>query len=278
MIKLKVAILPVMRYTDACFEKIILRLEGYIMKLMLMAISVLLALASFSCRQKDQEQEQQQAQQQQNVHAQQGEAVVDIHKAVVQEVIQANSYTYLKVKEAESEFWIAVTKRQIDAGATISFAGGLEMNNFESKELQRTFEKIYFVDRILGGEPSASAQSMSMPHGMKPELEKKEVSIEPAEGGITIGELFANRDSYADKTVLIKGQVTKVNRAIMDRNWVHLQDGTGDSGGYDLTITTGEEVNVGDVVTFEGKITLNKDFGSGYSYEVIMEQGILQTR
>ncbi|MHC4324820.1 MAG: nucleotide-binding protein [Planctomycetota bacterium] len=248
------------------------------MKLMLMAISVLLALASFSCRQKDQEQEQQQAQQQQNVHAQQGEAVVDIHKAVVQEVIQANSYTYLKVKEAESEFWIAVTKRQIDAGATISFAGGLEMNNFESKELQRTFEKIYFVDRILGGEPSASAQSMSMPHGMKPELEKKEVSIEPAEGGITIGELFANRDSYADKTVLIKGQVTKVNRAIMDRNWVHLQDGTGDSGGYDLTITTGEEVNVGDVVTFEGKITLNKDFGSGYSYEVIMEQAKLQAQ
>ena len=171
---------------------------------------------------------------------------------------------------------MAVTKREITVGAKISFAGGLEMKNFESKDLQRTFETIYFVDRIVSGSASSSQQPMSMPHPVKPELEKKEVSIEPAEGGITISELFTNRDSYADKTVLIKGQVTKVNRAIMDRNWVHLQDGTGDSGGFDLTVTTTEQVNVGDVVTFEGKITLNKDFGSGYSYEVLMEQAKLQ--
>jgi hypothetical protein len=233
-----------------------------------------LALASLSCRQKDQEQKQQQ----QQVDTQQGGETVDIHTAVVQEVLQATSYTYLKVKEADSEFWIAITKKEIEAGAKISYAGGLEMNNFQSKDLQRTFETIYFVDRIVGGESSASRQSMSMPHRMKPELEKKEISIEPADGGITIGELFTNRDSYADKTVLIKGQVTKVNRAIMDRNWVHLQDGTGDSGGFDLTITTDEEVNVGDIVTFEGKIALNRDFGAGYSYEVLMEQAKLQTQ
>ncbi len=117
-----------------------------------------------------------------------------------------------------------------------------------------------------------------MPHRIKPELEKKEISIEPAEGGITIGELFANRDSYADKTVLVKGQVTKVNRAIMDRNWVHLQDGTSDSGSFDLTVTTTEEVNVGDVVMFEGKIMLKKDFGAGYYYDVIMEEARLQSQ
>ncbi len=248
------------------------------MKLTLTAISILLALVSLSCRQKEQEQKQQQAQEQQRVQMQQGGAAVSIRKAVVQEVVQATSYTYLKVKEADSEFWIAITKREIEAGETISFAGGLEMNNFQSKDLQRTFETIYFVDKIVGGESSASQQSMSMSHQMKPELEKKEISIEPAEGGITIAELFTNRDSYADKTVLIKGQVTKVNRAIMDKNWVHLQDGTGDSGGFDLTVTTDEEVNVGDIVTFEGKITLNKDFGSGYSYEVLMEQAKLQAQ
>lgn len=248
------------------------------MKLTLTAISILLALVSLSCRQKEQEQKQQQAQEQQRVQMQQGGAAVSIRKAVVQEVVQATSYTYLKVKEADSEFWIAITKREIEAGETISFAGGLEMNNFQSKDLQRTFETIYFVDKIVGGESSASQQSMSMSHQMKPELEKKEISIEPAEGGITIAELFTNRASYADKTVLIKGQVTKVNRAIMEKNWVHLQDGTGYSGGFDLTVTTQEQVNVGDVVTFEGKITLNKDFGAGYSYEVIMEQAKLQTQ
>lgn len=248
------------------------------MKLTLTVISILLALASLSCRQKEQEQKEQQVHEQQNVHTQQSGVAADLHTVVVQEVVQATSYSYLKVKEADREFWIAISKREIEAGATISFAGGLEMKNFESKDLQRTFETVYFVDRIVGGESSASGQSMSMSRQMKPELEKKEISIEPAEGGITIAELFTNRDSYADKTVLIKGQVTKVNRAIMDKNWIHLQDGTGDSGGFDLTITTDEEVNVGDVVTFEGKITLNKDFGSGYSYEVLMEQAKLKAQ
>lgn len=243
------------------------------MKLTLTVVSILLALASLSCREKEQEQ---QAQQQQQM--QQDSAAANLHTVVVQEVIQASSYTYLKVTEADRDFWIAINKRDIEVGTTISFADGLEMNNFQSKDLKRTFEKIYFVNQIVGGESTTSRQSMNMPHRMKPELEMKEVSIEPAKGGITISELFANRDSYADKTVLIKAQVMKVNRAIMDRNWVHLQDGTGDSGNFDLTITTEEEVNVGDVVTFEGKITLNKDFGAGYSYEVIMEQARLQTQ
>ena len=248
------------------------------MKLTLTAMSILLALVSLSCREKEAEQKEPQARQQQQVQMQQGVAAADLRTVVVQEVVQATSYTYLKVKEADSEFWIAVTKREIQAGAEISFAGGLEMKNFESKDLQRTFETVYFVDRIIGGGVPATQQSMSMPRPVKPELEKKEISIEPAAGGITIGELFANRDSYADKTVLIKGQVTKVNRAIMEKNWVHLQDGTGDSGNFDLTITTNDEANVGDVVTFEGKITLNKDFGAGYSYEVIMEQAKLKNQ
>jgi hypothetical protein len=244
------------------------------MKLTLTAITVLLALLSISCREKKQDQ-QQQTQQQQN--ARQDGATVDVHTAVVQEVIQATSYTYLKVKEADKDFWIAVTKRQIEPGATISFMDGLEMNNFQSKDLQQTFEKIYFVSRIVGGGTTTIQRSMSMPHQTRPEPEKKEISIKPVEGGVTIGEIFAKRDSYAGKNVLVKGQVTKVNRAIMNKNWVHLQDGTGDSGGFDLTVTTNDEVKVGDIVTFEGKVTLNKDFGSGYSYEVIMEQAKLKT-
>jgi hypothetical protein len=240
---------------------------------MLTAISILLALASLSCREKDQ---QQQAQQQQNT--QQDAATINTHTVVVQEVIQATSYTYLRVKEADREFWMAINKRQIEPGATISFKGGLLMKNFQSKDLQRTFETIYFVNRITGDESSTTQQPMSMTHQGKPEPDKKDVSIEPAEGGITIGQLFADRDSYAGKTVLIKGLVTKVNRAIMDRNWVHLQDGTGDSDNFDLTVTTTEDVKVGDVATFEGKIALKKDLGAGYYYEVIMEEAKLITQ
>ena len=58
----------------------------------------------------------------------------------------------------------------------------------------------------------------------------------------------------------------------MAMHWVHLKDGTGEEGTDDLTITTDETVIVGQVVTFEGTIVLNKDFGAGYKYDVIMQQ------
>ncbi len=248
------------------------------MQLKLTTISILMVLLSFSCRQEEEKPQEQPRQPQQQVQPQpQAPAGADMHTAVVQEVVQATSYTYLKLKENDRDFWIAITKREAKAGETISFAGGLEMKNFESKELQRTFESIYFVDRIISGEqsPPAGHGSTRAPGRTKPALEKKEVSIEPAEGGITIGELLGNADSYSGKTVRIKGQVTKVNQAILGKNWVHLQDGTSASDKFDLTITTQEQVNVGDVVTFEGKIVLNKDFGAGYVYEVLMEEAKL---
>jgi len=184
------------------------------MKLTLTAITILTMLVLFSCRQKE-ETPHQQAQPQE-----QAEADVSVHTAVVQEVLQAAAYTYLNVKENDTNFWIAVTKREIQPGATISFAEGLEMNNFQSKDLQRTFEKVYFVDQVAGDAPSTSADqpSMGTTHRMKPAMEKQAISIEPAKGGISVGELFAKRDSYAARTVLIRGQVTKINRAIMGKN------------------------------------------------------------
>jgi len=249
--------------------------EGNKMKLTLTAILVLTALLLFSCREKEEKPQEQPVQ-----PPQQTGAGANVHTVVVKEVIQASAYTYLKVKENDRDFWIAITKREIEIGETLSFAGGLEMKNFESKDLQRTFETIYFVDKIDSNQPSPSAgnPSIEMPHGKKPVIGQKEISIEPVEGGITIGELFSNRDSYANKSVLIKGQVTKVNRAIMGRNWIHLQDGTSGSGSYDLTVTTQDEVSVGDVVTFEGTIVLKKDFGAGYAYDVLMEKAKRQAQ
>jgi hypothetical protein len=236
------------------------------MRLIAVAVAILTILWLASCRPKEQGPQQEQAQ-----PAPQ-QATASVHAGVVQEVIQATAYTYLRVKEQEKTAWIAVTRCSVNVGDTVYFADGLEMRDFTSKDLQRTFETIYFVSRFsTGSPPSAHGPSAPMSHQAKPATERLELSIERPEGGVSIGELFANRGSYADKTVLVRGQVTKVNRAIMDRNWVHLQDGTSDSGNYDLTITTTEEVTPGEVVTFEGRIALNKDFGSGYAYDVLME-------
>jgi len=197
------------------------------------------------------------------------------HKVTVKEVVQATSYTYLNVEENNESFWIAVNRSEYTEGVVLYYDEGLEMNNFESKDLQRTFETVYFVQGI-SDQPTlpGEQQPMTQSQPQKPTIEKLDVSIEPADGGISIATLFANRETYKDQIVKISGQVTKFNPNIMGKNWIHIQDGSDDSGNFDLTITTSQVVNVGDVVTFEGKISLNKDFGAGYTYEVIMEEAV----
>ena len=54
------------------------------------------------------------------------------HAVVVQEVIQANAYTYLNVAENGQTFWIAITKADIKEGQKLYYDSGLEMTNFES--------------------------------------------------------------------------------------------------------------------------------------------------
>lgn len=104
-------------------------------------------------------------------------------------------------------------------------------------------------------------------------VEKMNVKVEPCEGCITISNLLANKKSYTGKVVKVKGKVTKYNPEIMGKNWVHIQDGSEFEGGFDLTITTDKKAAIGEDITFEGKIVLDKDFGYGYFYSVLMEDG-----
>jgi len=198
------------------------------------------------------------------------------HAVVVNEVLQANAYTYLNVTEKGQSFWIAITKADIAVGQKLYYDSGLEMKNFESKDLGRTFDTIYFVDQV-SNEPLAAPPAMhgGTEHTGRPSVEQQTINVEPVAGGITVGQLFENPSKYKNETIKIRGQVTKVNSAIMGRNWVHIQDGTSGNGKFDLTITTSDNVNVGDVVTFEGKVALEKDFGAGYFYDVIVEQASL---
>lgn len=199
------------------------------------------------------------------------------HKIVVMEVLQTSNYTYLLADENELETWLALPKMEAKEGDIFYYTGGFEMTNFESKELGRTFASVYFLESVSSTPINVKTdEPVPNPHTSGTiTVEKQKVEIQPASGGITIADLFANKDSYAGKTVRIKGQVMKFNDAIMKRNWAHLQDGTEYSGKYDLTVTTDVEVAVGDIVTFEGVIALNKDFGYGYSYEVLLENATL---
>ena len=191
----------------------------------------------------------------------------------VVEVLQTSSYTYLQVKEKNQKYWMAVSKQEVKAGESFSYETAIEMKDFQSKELNRVFESILFVDNLFRGD-AGQGRVIPMEHQTsKPRTDLDEsIKIEKADGGISIAELFANKKKYQGKRVKIKGRIVKINLMVMGKNWVHIQDGTKDGNDFDLTITTLAEVEKGQIVTFEGIITLDKDFGAGYFYKVIMEE------
>jgi hypothetical protein len=64
----------------------------------------------------------------------------------------------------------------------------------------------------------------------------------------------------------------------MGKNWIHLQDGSGDprKKTHNLVVTSQAVPVIGEVVTARGTLYKNKDFGGGYKYEVIVEQAELE--
>lgn len=199
----------------------------------------------------------------------------NVHKVVVKEVIQTTNYTYLNVQENEKLMWLAVPKMEAKEGETYYFQGGMQMGEFTSKELDRTFSEILFINGLISPDfvEKGKTSLAKSPQKTTESAHTGNVNIEKAEGGITIAELFSNKEKYADKIVKIKGKVTKYNSQIMGKNWIHLQDGSSGSEEFDFTVTSMDEASMDEVVTIEGKIVLDKDFGSGYFFSVIMENG-----
>jgi hypothetical protein len=200
----------------------------------------------------------------------------DIHEVLVQEVLHVREYSYIRVLENGQEKWIAAPITAVEIGGTYYIGKTMEMQNFESKDLNKTFETIYFVEKISTTAEDTKLPLTTNPHPVNPEatkptIEKKEVKVETSDGSISLAELLKNRDNYNNKIVTLQGEVTKFNPAIMNINWIHMQDGTEFNGVFDLTVTTKAAVKLGDRITIKGKVTLNKDFGAGYFYNIIVE-------
>lgn len=204
-----------------------------------------------------------------------------LSSAKVAEVIQGTSYTYLRVTDALAEKWVAVSRQEFTVGEELylNFATAAVMENFHSKELNRDFPTILFVSQV-SREPEMTPAQMpamgdKMPAGKKVAPVQADIKIEPATGGISIAELYANKANYSGKKVKIKGIVVKVNDQIMGRNWIHIQDGSKSGEDFDLALTTQATAKVEDVITIEGVVSLDKDFGAGYLYSLIIEDATI---
>ncbi len=193
---------------------------------------------------------------------------------IVVDKVDAGSYSYLQLKENDKLYWVAVPKLKIENGESIYFSQYMEMRDFKSETLNRTFESVLFVN-----DASRSMNNMNKknPHSNLQSNNKQTISVGTLKDGKTIADIYKNKQSLNGKTVKVKGKVVKFNSGIMNRNWVHIQDGTDSNGDFDLLITSDEKVKVGDIIVAEGKLAIDKDFGAGYFYPVVVEEAKIIT-
>ena len=116
--------------------------------------------------------------------------------------------------------------------------------------------------------------------GAKAPVASEPITVEKAKGAdaCTVSETYEMAGKLDKKTVVVRVKVVKVSKGIMGKNWVHLRDGSGDSGKgtNNLVVTTQDVPIVGDVVTAKGTLYKDKDFGAGYLYKLIVEEATVK--
>jgi hypothetical protein len=188
----------------------------------------------------------------------------------VLEVKNTDSYTYLLLKVDSKDTWVAVGLSTVKVGSTVTVENPMEMKNFESKALKKTFPSILF------GNLAAGDGDATKPHGAAiAEVAGVDAKVTKTSGpnAQTVADVVGKASSLNNKSVEVHAKVVKVNFGIMGKNWVHLRDGSGkaDDGSNDILVTTQAEPALGSTVTAVGTVRTNKDFGSGYAYKVMLE-------
>ena len=215
----------------------------------------------------------------------------EMFKGTVVEAINAGRYAYIQIDTGEKRVWVAVPGFDGKPGDKVLVPPGVPVADFQSKKLNRRFEIIYFVGGIRHvGESAAEKPSQTLPEGNPPidKTTEKQMThppmdelaqgpaieigkVEKAEDGRTVSEIITGWKSLAGKEIRVRAKVVKFTPNIMEKNWLHVRDGSGDEGTKDLIVTTKAMVNVGCVVLIRGIVSVDRDFGFGQKYRVIIE-------
>lgn len=217
------------------------------------------------------------------------------HTAQALEVVDAAGYTYVKVNEDGNVYWIAGPKVSIEQGSKISYVEQMVMQDFTSKALNKTFDQLMFTTTIIPANGAAqtaakehdcdtcgptadakAAAAANAAHGQSTtkKVDLSNINVAKVAGGYSVEELYSKSADLKDKTVKVQAKVVKVSRNIMGKDWVHIQDGTGSDKTSDIVITgKNAPVEVGDVVIADATLKTDVDFGYGYFFAVILEEG-----
>lgn len=213
----------------------------------------------------------------------------------VVETMDAGGYSYVNLEKNGVKTWVAVPRMKVTVGEEMAFQPGQEMVKFTSRSLNRTFERILFSGGPIVPQAAAQDEAVKSAHGGKsiselqgkaapaiapkaPVTENIKVEKAAAPNGYTVAELHEKKGALDRQKVVVRAKVVKVSPGIMGKTWVHLRDGSGDAAQMtnNLVVTSQDVPAIGDVVTAAGTIYKDKDFGSGYKYELIMEEASLK--
>jgi hypothetical protein len=155
------------------------------------------------------------------------------------------------------------------------------MENFESKTLKKKFDKIVFgqiVDPAAGPAGGSAAAPPASPQAAAPMAQPIMVAKAAGPDARTVAEVVTGKAKLKDKSVLVRGQVVKVNAGIMGKNWLHLRDGSGSAadGSNDILVTTKDTAALGDIVSIKGTVRTDVNLGSGYTYAVLIEDAVVR--
>lgn len=211
----------------------------------------------------------------------------------VAEVIQVQSYTYLRLTTPQGDQWAAVTRTDsVKEGQAVRLASATEMTGFTSKTLNRTFDRIWFGELEgaappMGGAPMGAMPPLGDPSGAQLPAGHPAIGGAPSSTGaagalaaveqagdalsLRVADVFSERAALAGKKVRVHGTAAKVT-AVQGAYYVHLKDGSGTAGkDDDLMVISGTEVKADQQLTLEGRVALDKDVGMGTAYPVVVE-------
>ena len=215
----------------------------------------------------------------------------------VLEITPVMGHKYLKVDENGTSHCAAIADAPVIVGDKIGYDKRTVMKDFKSKTLDKTFKEIIFANDVYLPQKDSTPRSMKDmlglstkkdPHagmgiGMSPQPKEEEKPAKPfvKKDTYTIEEVHMWRKSLDKQNITLTGTVYKVSKGIMKRDWVHLGDGTGNEKKLtdDLVFTAPTStIKAGDKVIATGTVALDKDFGYGYFYPVIIEKSTFKVK
>jgi hypothetical protein len=228
----------------------------------------------------------------------------------VLETMDGGGYTYLLLKNGADKVWVAVPLFKVKVGQELTLRPGYEFKNFNSKGLNRTFDRVIFSAGVVDQDIQLSPSALKMAHegaktvpaaapaapavpaktaassapksnaGKNVPLSIQQVAKAKGPNSYTIAQLYAKREKLEKKPIVVRGKVVKVSTRIMKRNWIHIKDGSGTEAkkNNDIVVTSVDLPKEGDVVTVKGTLYNRIDFGSGYRFELMVQDAKVKTR